>query len=119
MRTKSALFALSSALLCSAVLAVPSAQAAAQDGRCEAGEFCLYFNSGQAGSMVDMTNGHKDYGTGGACIKFITAGAGRNQCVKNHAASAWNRESTAVTVFYKSNWAGARSTRSSPAPGRT
>ena len=49
MRTKSALFALSSALLCSAVLAVPSAHAAARDGRCESGEFCLYFNSGQAG----------------------------------------------------------------------
>ena len=27
--------------------------------------------------------------------------------MKNHAASAWNRESTAVTVFYKSNWSGA------------
>ena len=108
MRTKSALFALSSALLCSAVLAVPSAHAAARDGRCESGEFCLYFNSGQAGSMVDMTNGHKDYGSATAtCVKFITAGAGRNECVKNHAASAWNRESTAVTVFYKSNWAGA------------
>ena len=55
-----------------------------------------------------MTNGHKDYGSATAtCVKFVTAGAGRNLCVKNHAASAWNRESTAVTVFYKSNWAGA------------
>jgi murein DD-endopeptidase MepM/ murein hydrolase activator NlpD len=85
----------------------PSAQAAGQNGRCEAGEFCLYFNSGQQGSMVDMAGNKRSYGTGANCVKFITAGAGRGRCVKNNAASGWNRENYAVTVFYKSNWAGA------------
>jgi len=86
----------------------PSAQAAnPQNGVCEPGEFCLYFNSNQTGSMVDMGRGHKDYGSGAGCITFITAGDGRGRCVKNNAASAWNREAAAVTVFYKSNWAGA------------
>ena len=105
-KTKTAMIAVGAALLSGAVLA-PSALAAGQDGRCEAGEFCLYFNSGQAGSMVDMAGGKKDYGSGANCIQFVTAGAGRGQCVKNHAASGWNREDAAVAVFYKSDWAGA------------
>jgi murein DD-endopeptidase MepM/ murein hydrolase activator NlpD len=108
MRTKATLLAVGVALAGSSVLGAPPAHAAAQDGHCDPGEFCLYFNSGQTGSMVDMTNGHKDYGsTPATCIKFITRGDGRDRCVKNNAASAWNREETAVTVFYKSNWAGA------------
>ena len=106
MRTKSALIAFGAALASTAAVAVPSAYADAQDGRCEVGEFCLYFNSGQAGSMVDMTNGHKNYGSGSDCIKFITAGAGRGRCVKNNAASAWNREQAAVAVFFYSGWSG-------------
>ena len=106
MRRKTALMAVGAALLTTAAFA-PSALAAGQDGRCEPGEFCLYFNSGQEGSMVDMSNGHKDYGAGANCIEFITAGAGRGRCVKNNAASGWNREDFAVTVFYKSGWSGA------------
>jgi murein DD-endopeptidase MepM/ murein hydrolase activator NlpD len=54
-----------------------------------------------------MSGSPRDYGTGAGCTKFITAGAGRGQCVKNHAASGWNREDAAVTVFYKSDWSGA------------
>ena len=107
MRTKSALVAFGAALLSTAAVGVPAAHADAQDGRCEVGEFCLYFNSGQQGSMVDMTNGHKNYGSGSDCIKFITAGAGRGRCVKNDAASGWNRENAAVTVFSKGDWSGA------------
>jgi murein DD-endopeptidase MepM/ murein hydrolase activator NlpD len=57
--------------------------------------------------MVDMSGGRKDYGTGATCVKFITNGAGEGRCVKNNAASGWNREEAAVAVFYKSDWAGA------------
>ena len=79
MRMKTALIALGAALLSTTALAAPSAQAAAQNGVCESGEFCLYFNSGQAGSMVDMVNGHKDYGSASAtCIPFSSRRSGRN-----------------------------------------
>ena len=32
-----------------------------------------------------------DLGTGTGCVKFRTAGSGRGLCVKNNAASVWNR----------------------------
>ncbi|MGH3467120.1 MAG: peptidoglycan DD-metalloendopeptidase family protein, partial [Thermocrispum sp.] len=38
---------------------------------------------------------------------FVSRGNGRGKCVKNNAASVWNRKSVPVTIFYKSNWAGA------------
>lgn len=109
MMKKTALAALGAAVLSTIVINAPTAQAAtAQNGMCESGEVCLYYNSDQQGSMVDLVGGHKDYGSNtSTCIKFITAGAGRGQCVKNNAASVWNRESAVVTVFYKSDWAGA------------
>lgn len=96
------------ALVAGAVAAAPAAQAATgQNGVCETGEFCLYYNSDHAGSMVDLAAGRKDYGSGTDCVKFLTTGSGKGQCVKNNTASVWNREGVVVTVFYKSNWSGA------------
>lgn len=90
-----------------ALAASPTAQAAtSQNGVCETGEFCLYYNSNHTGSMVDLGGSVKDYGTGTGCVTFRTAGSGRGLCVKNNAASVWNREAAAVTVFSKSGWAG-------------
>lgn len=88
-------------------MAVQPAQAAARNGVCESGEVCLYFNSNHEGSLVDFAGSVKSYGTGTDCVKFISSGNGRGQCVKNNAASVWNRMSVPVTVFYKSDWAGA------------
>ncbi len=102
-----ALAAAMGALLGSAVAVTPAQAATGQNGVCEPGEFCLYFNSGQKGSVADLARGFKTYGTGADCVKFVSAGAGQGKCVKNEAASAWNRESSAVTVFRKSGWAGA------------
>lgn len=106
---KKALFAaLGAALLTGTVMAAPAAQAAtARNGVCESGEVCLYYNSGHAGSLVDFKGSVKTYGTGSDCIKFISRGNGRGQCVKNNAASVWNRKSVPVTIFYKSGWSGA------------
>jgi len=42
----------------------PNANATARNGVCESGEFCLYYNSGNAGSRVDLVNSQRDYGTG-------------------------------------------------------
>lgn len=108
MRKKIALAALGAALLGAAVMAVPSAQAAtARNGVCESGEVCLYYNSGASGSVADFTGSVRSYGTGSGCAKFVGAGNGRGTCVKNNAASVWNRTSVPVTIFYKSNWSGA------------
>ncbi len=106
MTLKKFVFAALVALLGSLLVATP-AQADARNGVCEDGEFCLYYNSNHDGSLVDFTGNVQDYGTGSGCVKFISSGSGRGQCVKNNAASAWNRKSVPVTIFYKSTWSGA------------
>ncbi|WP_200961785.1 peptidase inhibitor family I36 protein [Terrabacter sp. Soil811] len=84
--------AVAAALTGAVVAAAPTAQAAtARNGVCETGEFCLYYNSGNGGSLVDLANSQSDYGTGSGCVTFVSAGNGQGQCVKNNAASVWNR----------------------------
>src|SRR4051794_5859895 len=79
------------------ILAVPSAQAATptpRNGDCEKGEFCLYYNSNLRGSAADFTTSIDNYGsTQPECYEFKGAGAGKGLCVKNEAASVWNRTS--------------------------
>ena len=83
------------------------AQAAGRDGVCDSGEFCYYYNSDQAGSVSDFTGSLGDYGTTQpSCYDFKGAGAGKGQCIKNEAASAWNRTSKTVRVYYNSNYGG-------------
>jgi hypothetical protein len=96
------------ALVGAALVAVPStAQAAARDGVCQSGEFCLYFNSNQAGSVSDFGGSISDYGDSQPdCYEFKGAGNGKGLCVKNNAASVWNRTGGQVTVFYNSGYAG-------------
>jgi murein DD-endopeptidase MepM/ murein hydrolase activator NlpD len=85
----------------------PSAQAAARDGVCQSGEFCLYYNSDHLGSVSDFTTSIPDYGSSQPdCYDFKGAGAGQGQCVKNNAASVWNRTGGPVTVFYNSGYSG-------------
>jgi peptidoglycan hydrolase-like amidase len=90
-----------------AVLAAPAA-AAGRDGVCNSGEFCYYFNSGEAGSISDFTDSLDDYGTTQpSCYEFKGSGTGQGVCVKNNAASVWNRTSKTVRVYFNSNYAGA------------
>lgn len=89
------------------VLAAP-AHAAARDGVCNTGEFCYYFNSGEAGSISDFTTSIGDYGTTQpSCYDFKGAGNGKGLCVKNNAASVWNRSTKTVRVYFNSNYGGA------------
>lgn len=89
------------------LLFTPLANAAtARNGICEDGEFCLYYNSNQQGSVSDFGASVRNYGTGSDCYHFLGPGAGRGKCVKNDAASVWNRRDAVVTVFYKSGWKG-------------
>ncbi|MGO4343678.1 peptidase inhibitor family I36 protein [Pedococcus sp. 2YAF34] len=84
------------------------ASAAARDGACNSGEFCYYYNSNQAGSVSDFADSLDDYGaTQPSCYEFKGAGAGQGICVKNNAASVWNRTGKTVRVYYNSNFAGA------------
>jgi surface antigen len=85
------------------------AHAAARDGRCDSGEFCYYYNSDEAGSVSDFTTSIADYGTKQpSCYDFRGDGAGKGVCVKNNAAAVWNRTSKTVTVYFNSNYGGAR-----------
>lgn len=93
-------------------VAVPStSQAVARNGVCEAGEFCLYYNSNQAGSVSDFTTSISDYGSKQpSCFEFKGRGSGKGVCVKNNAASVWNRTGKPVTVFYNSGYTGSKQT---------
>src|SRR5689334_14769102 len=86
--------------LTTSVLSVAApASAAGRDGTCDSGEFCYYYNSGEAGSISDFTESVDDYGTTQpTCYEFKGAGNGQGLCVKNNAASVWNRTSKTVVV---------------------
>ncbi|WP_329519208.1 peptidase inhibitor family I36 protein [Spirillospora sp. NBC_01491] len=83
------------------------ASAASRDGVCDDGEFCYYYNSGNAGSISDFTGSVSDYGTTQpSCYDFKGAGAGKGLCIKNQAASVWNRSTKTVRVYFNSNYGG-------------
>jgi len=90
-----------------ALMPASPASAASRDGVCDDGEFCYYFNSDNQGSISDFTGSVADYGTTQpSCYDFKGAGAGQGQCVKNQAASVWNRSDQTVRVYYNSNYGG-------------
>ncbi|MFI6907835.1 peptidase inhibitor family I36 protein [Nonomuraea sp. NPDC050394] len=91
------------------VLAATSAPAAAanRNGVCETGEFCYYFNSNNQGSVSDFTGSVGDYATKQpSCFDFKGPGAGKGKCVKNSAASVWNRSTKTVRVYFNSGHTG-------------
>ncbi|GAA1018801.1 hypothetical protein Aple_026010 [Acrocarpospora pleiomorpha] len=90
------------------VLATASpASAANRDGVCQAGEFCYYFNSNNQGSVSDFTGSVADYATKQpSCYDFKGPGNGKGKCIKNAAASVWNRSSKTVRVYYNSGHTG-------------
>ncbi len=81
--------------------------AAARDGHCNKGEFCYYFNSNQKGSVSDFKGSVSNYGTHQpTCYEFKGKGRGRHKCIKNHAASVWNRSGKKVRVYYNTGYQG-------------
>ena len=85
-------------------VAAPAASAAARDGKCDNNEFCLYWAQESLGSLSDFTTSIGNYGTSQpTCYEFRTSGqAGYGECVKNNAASACNKRSKAVRVYFNS-----------------
>lgn len=105
------------AMLMAGVALPSAAQAAGRDGTCDSGEFCYFYNSNQAGSVSDFTGSVGDYGaTQPTCYEFKGTGTGKGICVKNNAASVYNRTSKPVTVYYNSDYLGTSQTI--PAGGR-
>ncbi|MBM7807659.1 hypothetical protein JOD57_003496 [Geodermatophilus bullaregiensis] len=103
------LIGLALVLAVSMVIPMPPAHAASRNGACDSGEFCYYYNSNNAGSISDFPAellSLANYGTDPAtCYVFMTKGrSGYNQCIKNSAASVWNRTSETVIVYYNSNY---------------
>jgi len=111
-RTAFLLTPLATFVMILAGVALPSsAQAAGRDGICNDGEFCYYYNSNQAGSISDFTGSIGDYGaTQPTCYEFRGTGNGKGVCVKNNAASVWNRSTKPVTVYYNSDYQGTSQT---------
>lgn len=95
-------------LTAAAVLGLTSpASAGERDGTCDSGEFCYYYNSNNVGSISDFTSSVSDYGTSQpSCYEFKGSGAGQDQCIKNNAASVWNRSSRTVRVYFNSGYSG-------------
>ncbi|MFI6735801.1 peptidase inhibitor family I36 protein [Nonomuraea sp. NPDC050451] len=83
------------------------ASAANRDGVCDTGEFCYYFNSNNQGSVSDFTGSIDDYATTQpTCYDFKGPGEGKGKCIKNAAASVWNRSSKTVRVYFNSGHTG-------------
>jgi hypothetical protein len=93
--------------------------AVANNGSCESGEFCYYYNSYKGGSMRDFSSSSlaSYISSTGSCYTFKSAGAGQGVCVKNNAASVWNRTPYTVKVYYNSNYGGASQSFASGASG--
>jgi len=89
------------------VVAPGAAYAADRDGVCDNGEFCYYYDRDESGSVSDFTESLDDYGTSQpTCFEFKGDGSGQGVCVKNKAASVWNRTGQTVRVYFNSNFAG-------------
>ncbi|OQO94545.1 peptidoglycan DD-metalloendopeptidase family protein [Saccharomonospora piscinae] len=90
------------------VISAAPASAAARDGVCQKGEFCYYYNSNNEGSVSDFAGSIANYGTTQpTCYEFKGPGNGQGRCIKNDAASVWNRTGAKVRVYYNSNYGGA------------
>lgn len=117
-KTFTAILATTLVALSGALVTAGSASAGSRDGACNSGEFCYYFNSNEAGSISDFTDSLDDYGTTQpTCYEFKGAGNGDGVCVKNNAASVWNRTGKTVRVYFNSNFAGAHQDFASGAKG--
>ena len=78
-----------------------------RNGICEPGEVCFYFNSNQGGVLSDLNYPLANYGTGSSCNHFLKPnGTSSGICLKNNAASIWNRTKQIAWVFYNSGYKG-------------
>jgi Peptidase inhibitor family I36 len=104
---RAAIAAMGAVLLLAA--GAPAATAATpRNGICEVGEICFYHFSNLGGSLSDFTGSLDNYGsTQPTCYEFRTPRlAGYLECMKNNAASVWNRTSREARVYFNSGYCG-------------
>ena len=107
-RASLGVLAVTTVALGTGILSAVPASAASRNGTCSSGEFCYYYNSNEKGSVSDFTGSLGDYGTKQpSCYEFKGSGNGKGRCIKNDAASVWNRSNKTVRVYYNSNYGGA------------
>lgn len=72
-----------------------------RNGICESAEVCFYWDYYTSESLSDFTVSISNYGsTQPTYYEFKTPNrAGYQECMKNNAASAWNRSSKSVRVY--------------------
>ena len=104
----SALIAVSLAVILTTGFAPQEKLAFRADG-CALGQFCYFYSRDQKGALAAFFDSVSDYGeTKPNCYQFWGTGAGRGACVRNNAASVWNRSFSTVRVFsepgYKGNY---------------
>ncbi|MGV9361041.1 MULTISPECIES: peptidase inhibitor family I36 protein [unclassified Amycolatopsis] len=86
------------AALAMAVTGTASA-ATPRNGKCELGEFCLWYGYNQTGSVSDFNGSVSDYGTSQpTCYEFKGPGLGQGECIRNNALSVKNN-TTGHTIF--------------------
>ncbi|WP_207948145.1 peptidase inhibitor family I36 protein [Metallococcus carri] len=112
LRRTTALVGLSTIAVSGGFVAIAQqSQAAGRDGVCDETEVCYFYNSDQQGSVSDFTQSLDNYGsTQPDCYEFKGEGAGQGLCVKNNAASVWNRSTKPVTIYFNSGFAGEQQT---------
>jgi hypothetical protein len=98
-----AVIALVGAMMLAVVSSPVPAAAALRDGKCDVGEFCLYWGPGRTGSVSDFNGSVPDYGDAQpGCYEFKKPNAaGYRECVKHNAMSAWNRTTANTVTVYR------------------
>ncbi|WP_328612829.1 peptidase inhibitor family I36 protein [Amycolatopsis sp. NBC_00355] len=106
-RVGTAALAIGSAITVLAAVAPAASAAPVRNGKCEAGEFCLYYEYDLQGSVSDFTTSIPNYGSSQPdCYEFKGPGTGQHACVKNRALSGYNRTSHVVRLYFNSNYKG-------------
>jgi peptidase inhibitor family I36 len=84
-----------------ALTGTASAESTPRNGKCELGEFCLYWSLAYGGSISDFNGSVSAYGsTQPTCYEFKGPGNGQYTCVLNNAGSAWNHTTGHTVVVH-------------------
>lgn len=86
----------------SAPQATTAASSSSEDGDCDYGDFCLYYNSKFRGSVWDTDSFDKNLRNN----YFVSDGAGQDKRVANDSASYWNNSDFDVYVYKGKSYTG-------------
>ena len=81
---------------------IGTASPSSEDGDCDYGDFCLYYNSNRHGSLWDTDSYDRNLRNN----YFVSDGAGQDRKVTNDSASYWNRSDYDVYVCKSTSFNG-------------